>query len=153
MEIQRVNKNTEAFLTETVQSHQVFDYLIQKHKRADKIIISSFAITEAYVRRIIRNREFIGHIELYLDFTIASRNIRGAMFAEHNVDELWLTNNHSKVIYISSGSGASVAIMSNNATNNHRFESGVISSCPDLCGFFLRNFEEMKKKCVRLNGD
>jgi len=135
------------YLTDDVQSHQVFDFLLRKVKRADKLIIGSFAVTEAYVRRIIRNRNRIDHVELILDFTIASRNPRIMLFAEMNVDELYLTNNHSKFIYVRGSGREYVAIMSNNATNNHRFESGVILSDPVFIADFIQGIEKMKQQC------
>ena len=137
------------YLTDQVQSHDVFDFLLKKVKRADKMIIGSFAITEAYVRRIIRNRNRIGEVELLLDFTIASRNPRIMLFAENNVDELYLTNNHSKFIYVNGSGQQYVAIMSNNATNNHRFESGVILSDPEFIADFLDGIEKMKNECLK----
>ena len=88
------------YLNQHVQSHHVFDYMLDKIGGADKIIISSFAITEHYIRRIIRNRNRIGRVELVLDFTIATRNKSILLFAGKNTDAIYLTNNHSKVIYI-----------------------------------------------------
>lgn len=137
----------EWYLNDQVQSHHVFDLLLKKVKRADKLIIGSFAVTEAYVRRIIRNRHRIEHAELMLDFTIASRNPRIMLFAEMNVDALYLTNNHSKFIYVSGSGQEYVAIMSNNATNNHRYESGVILSSPVFIADFLQEIDKMKSEC------
>lgn len=137
------------YLNEQVQSHHVFDYLLDKYGRADKMIISSFAITEAYVRRIIRNRYRIGSIELILDFTIASRNPRVNLFASHNVDRLYLVNNHSKLIYLEQGGARCLAIMSNNATNNHRNESGLICEDPFVIGFFSAELERIKANAVQ----
>ena len=116
------------------------------------MVISSFAITEAYIRRIIRNRNRIGHITLFLDFTIATRNPRLTFFASSNVDELYLTNNHSKLIYVSGDNISRLALMSNNATNNHRFESGVILSNPNIVKYFADQITEMKNDSVLFNG-
>lgn len=137
------------YLNDQVQSHDVFDFLLKQVKRADKLIIGSFAVTEAYVRRIVRNRHRIGELSLFLDFTIASRNPRIMLFAEMNVDELYLTNNHSKFIYVSGSGKEYVAIMSNNATNNHRFESGVILSDPAFIAGFIQGIEKMKLQCLK----
>ena len=136
------------YLNQQVQSHTVFDFLLTKIQRADKIIINSFAVTEAYVRRIIRNRNQITDITLFLDFTIASRNPRGTLYAAHNVDRLFLTNNHSKFIYASGSGKEYLAIMSNNATNNHRYESGIILSNSIVIAEFLCKISEMETNCV-----
>lgn len=140
------------YLNQQVQSHHVFDYLLDKCNGADKMIVSSFAITEAYVRRIIRNRERITDITLFLDFTIASRNPRVNLYAARNVDRLFLANNHSKFIYISGSGMEYLAIMSNNATNNHRYESGIILSDSVFIAEFLTQTEGMKNECVLFDG-
>ena len=150
--ITEINSGFGLYLNQQVQSHDVFDYLLDKVERADKMIIGSFAVTEAYVRRIIRNRERIGDITLFLDFTIGSRNPRVTHYAAHNVDRLFLTNNHSKFIYTSGSGMEYLAIMSNNATNNHRYESGIILSDSVFISEFLAQIEGMKNECVLFDG-
>jgi len=112
------------------------------------MIVSSFAITEAYVRRIIRNRHRINDITLFLDFTIASRNPKISLYAANNVDRLFLTNNHSKFIYICRSGMEYLSIMSNNATNNHRYESGIILSDSVFIAEFLEQIKAMENDCV-----
>jgi len=121
-------------------------------KRADKMVISSFAISEALVRRIIRNRHRIDHLTLYLDFTIASRNPRMTMFAAKNVDELYLTNNHSKTIYTSGNGKEYLAVISNNATNNHRYECGLVIRSREVISYFREQYNQMKNDSVKWNG-
>ena len=140
------------FLSKQIQSHDVFDFLLDECKRADKMVISSFAITESYVRRIIRSRHRIDHLTLFLDFTIASRNPRMTMYAAKNVDELYLTNNHSKIIYAKADDKQYLAVMSNNATNNHRYESGLICSSNEVIEPFLAQLTEMKNDSVKWDG-
>lgn len=152
MKIPEIVNGIGYYLNKQIQSHTVFDYILDKVTRADTMIIGSFAITEAYVRRIIRNRHRIGDITLFLDFTIASRNPRITNFAAHNTDRLFLTNNHSKFIYASVSWMEYLAIMSNNATNNHRYESGIILSDSVFITEFLAQIEVMKNDCVLFDG-
>lgn len=117
---------TAFYLSRLVQSHHVFDLMLKTIERADELIVSSFAITETFIRRLIHNRQKLDDITLILDFTIASRNAAMTCFAAEHADRLLLTNNHSKTIYMRNGSAEILAVMSNNATNNQRFESGII---------------------------
>ena len=137
------------YCSQDIQSHDVFDHLLEKMGGADYMLISSFAITEAYIRRIIRNRDIIKNIELILDFTIATRNPRIVMYADHNVDGVFLANNHSKVIYVEKGGKSMVAVMSNNATNNYRFESGIIITDDLVARKFVEQINEMKGRSIR----
>ena len=148
MKIKETRSGIGWYLDNETQSHNVFDDLLYKCNGADTMVISSFAITESYVRRIIRNRYRIKHLTLFLDFTIASRNPRITLYAAQNVDELYLTNNHAKFIYIEKAGKKYIAGMSNNATNNHRFEFGFILSDPELITDFTRAIETMKTDCV-----
>lgn len=153
MKIPETSNGFALFLNQQVQSHHVFDTLLNKVKRADKMIISSFAVTEAYVRRIIKNRYRINQLTMFLDFTIASRNMGITCFAGSNVDELYLVNNHSKTIWVQSDDGAQyLAVMSNNATNNHRFECGFICSDPEIINLYLSQLEQMKLESVLFDG-
>jgi len=137
------------YINKQVQSHNVFDYMLDRAGVAELMILSSFAITEAYVRRIIKNRHRIQNIELILDFTIASRNPRITLFADRNVDALYLVNNHSKIIYVESGGECMAAVMSNNATNNHRYESGIIITDSQRASIIGEAFKQVKQECVR----
>lgn len=140
---------TAFFLSKQVASHHVFDFIINEMKRAETMVISSFAITDQYVRRLIRNQDSISRITLFLDFTIASRNARVTQFAALNVAELFLTNNHSKTIYAKNAGTEMLAVMSNNATNNLRYESGIIFRDHDLIPQFLTQYETMKTDSVQ----
>lgn len=139
-----LNNGTAPFLSKEIQSHDVFDFMLDELKRADKVVISSFAITEAYIRRLIKNSKRIGHVTLFIDVTIGTRNPRLTAYASMNVNELYLLNNHSKTIYMHVAGKELLAIMSNNATNNHRYESGIVFSDPDIIAQFVKQYDTMK---------
>lgn len=136
------------YLDNKIQAHHIFDDMLAEVGQADELIISSFAITEAWVRRLIRNRSQLNHITLILDFTVASRKARNTNFAAANVDELFLTKQHSKTIYMRSGANKMLAIISNNATNNQRFESGVIFRNHIAIEIYLQKIAVVKTESV-----
>lgn len=135
-------------LSREVQSHNVFDYILDECQRADKMIIGSFAMNEAYVRRIIRNRERISSIEVFLDLTVADRSPANTIYISENVDTLFLIQNHSKFIYCK-GKKEMLAVMSNNATNNHRYEVQVLTTNKHAIEGFLDYYETMKTESIR----
>jgi len=134
----KVREDTLVYVSNRLNSHDIFDYLIEKCEGADRLFVSSFAITETYIRRFIKNRSRIKHITLLLDFTVATRQTRISYFAYKNVDEFYICNNHSKIILIEN---KAVAIISNNATDNSRFESGIISFDPEV----IQTYSELIK--------
>ena len=137
----KVREDTLVYVSNRINSHDIFDYLIDKCEGADRLFVSSFAISETYIRRFIKNRYRINHRTLLLDFTVGTRQSRNTYFASKNVDELYLTNNHSKIILIEN---KAVAIMSNNATDNSRFESGLVSFNTELISEYSNLVELMK---------
>jgi len=139
-----LNNGTAPFLSKEIQSHDVFDFMLNELERADTVVVSSFAITEAYIRRLIKNSNRIGSITLFLDVTIGTRNPRLTAYASMNVSELYLLNNHSKTIYMSGSGKELLAVMSNNATNNHRYESGIVFSDQEIIRQFVHQYETMK---------
>ncbi len=147
--IEWIDNKLGLYLSQDIQAHHVFDFMIQELAGDLKIIVSSFAITEPWVRRLIRSRDRVNHITLFLDFTVASRKPRNTDYAARNVDELFLTNNHSKTIYMENGNDRILAMMSNNATNNRRFESGVLFKNHQAIELYLNYIELMKLECVK----
>lgn len=144
-----IDAHTAVYLTNNIQAHHIFDYMLEELTGDLKIIVSSFAITEPWVRRLIRNRDRIIHITLFLDFTVASRKPKNTDYTSMNVDELWLTNNHSKTIFMDNGSDRILSMMSNNATNNRRYESGVLFKNHKAIELYLQFVEQMKTDCVQ----
>lgn len=143
-----LSNGTAPFLSKEIQSHDVFDFMLNEIERADTVVISSFAITEAYIRRLIKNSYRIGHVSLFLDVTIGTRNPRLTGYAAMNVDELYLLNNHSKTIYMHGSEKELLAVMSNNATNNHRYESGIVFSDQEIIRQFVLQYNTMKAEGI-----
>ena len=147
-QISWVNDSLAFYLSPEVQSHHVFDNMLEHIERADEIIISSFAINDQWVRRLIRNRHLISHISLILDFTFASRNPAIATFAASNTEVLYLTANHSKTIFMRRANDRLLAVMSNNATSNQRYESGVILRNLPAIDVYLERMNHLKENAV-----
>jgi hypothetical protein len=143
------NDQVAFYLSPEIQSHHVFALMLDTLKRADETIISSFAITEGWVRRLIRYRQHLGDITLFLDFTVATRNPSNTNFAALNVDRVLLTNNHSKIIYMRSGLNEMLAVMSNNATNNQRYESGSIFKNHPVIDIYKKQLVTMKQQSAQ----
>jgi hypothetical protein len=149
--IKWVDQQTGIYLNNSIQAHHIFDFMMSEMLMVDQLVISSFAITEAWVRRLIRNREKIRNVVLFLDFTVASRKPRNTDYTAQNVNELWLTTNHSKTIYMKNETAEILALMSNNATNNKRFESGVVFRNHPAIKIYLEELENMKLNSVQWN--
>lgn len=148
-DIHWISEQVGIYLSNNIQAHHIFDYMYNELSADAKLILSSFAITEPWVRRLIRSRDRISHITLFLDFTVASRKPRNTDYVARNVDQLYLTNNHSKTIFMDDGRTRILSLMSNNATNNKRYESGVLFKNNPCIDLYLQDIEKMKLECVQ----
>lgn len=121
---------------DTVQSHHVFDFCLRDVDYANETIISSFAINEAFVRRLVKNRKRLGRLIIIWDTTMATRNISTLLFLNKQADAIYLTPNHSKIISMQCDSKNVVAVSSVNTTGNYRVEGGLVTSESSLVHFY-----------------
>jgi len=126
-----------------VQSHHVFDFCLGYVERADDCIISSFALNESFIRRLVKNREKLGNLVVIWDSNMATQNIGKLLFAAKNTNKLLLTNNHSKVLYMANNQKQCIAVSSVNTTGNYRYEAGFITTDVHLVEFYKSKLDEL----------
>lgn len=119
-----------------VQSHHVFDFCLEHIACAEETIISSFAINEAFVKRLIKHRKRLGKISVIWDSTLATRNIKTLLLLDKHVNTINLIGNHSKMISMRSDHQHVVAVSSVNTTGNYRYEGGLITSQATLTNYY-----------------
>ncbi|MDR1984088.1 MAG: hypothetical protein LBQ28_04625 [Prevotellaceae bacterium] len=127
----------------------IVNTLISKVERADKLTICSFAVAEAFARKLLRERSKIKHLTLMLDFTIAKRHRSNLLFLEQVADEIYLCNTHAKLVLLESPDVSGVAVMSANATMNLRYECGFISYEKNLIDTVINDLNNMKQNAIR----
>ena len=123
--------------------------MLTKAGRADELTICSFAMAEAFARRLLQVRSKIGRLVIVLDFTIAQRHRRTLLFLHEVADEIYLCNTHAKMILVESADYTAAALMSANATMNYRYECGYITTQIYDIIDIKRQLEEMKANAVR----
>lgn len=113
--------------------------------------MTSFSISEEFIRKIYRFREKynFGSIELFLDAKATAKVSKLNLFLKNTFDDVYLTNNHGKVILFDSDPLVSICT-SQNQTRGNRKEAHVISTDTDCFASFFLSVEEMKKTAVRL---
>jgi membrane-bound acyltransferase YfiQ involved in biofilm formation len=70
--------------------------------RADKLTICSFAVAEAFARKLLKQQAKIAHLTLLLDFTIAKRHRNNLLFLSNIANEIYLCNTHAKLVLLES---------------------------------------------------
>ncbi len=132
-----------------VQSHHVFDFCLANIEYADETIISSFAINEAFVRRLVRNRNQLGKLSIIWDSTMATRNPKILLFLANNVDAIYLVANHSKMISMKRSDKHIVSVSSINTTGNYRYEGGLITANETLTNYYHSELQKVIKNSIK----
>lgn len=130
-----INDEFAPFLNK-VQSHHVFDFCLSNIKYADETIISSFAINEAFVRRLFKHRDKLGKLTIIWDSTMATRSPKILLFLAQNADAIYIVPNHSKMISMKRTGKHIVSASSINTTGNYRYEGGIITTNKQLVDYY-----------------
>lgn len=143
---------TELFLART-EAWKQLESMLDRAGRADELTVCSFAMSEGFARRLVRERRRIGKLIVILDFTIATRKRAQMLFFTTVADELYLCNTHAKLIFVESECYTGVCALSANATMNYRYECGIVSDELTVIEQARQNLETMKHDGQRVTRD
>lgn len=152
MEIKPVLENPlQAFYTDKFQLYDIIEVILSQLPYCKELTMTSFSISEEFTRKIYRFREqfFINEINLFLDTKAAAKVQKLNLFLKNTFDNVYLTNNHGKVIIFDSDPRVSICT-SQNQTRGNRKESHVITTDSKLYNLFTNAICEMKCKAVKL---
>jgi uncharacterized membrane protein len=142
----------QAFYTDKFQLFDVIEVLLhQLFGKCNVLYMTSFSISEEFIRKIWKfKQEFeIGKIVLILDSKAAIKVSKLLYFAKNVFDEIYLTNNHGKVILFDSSQYISICT-SQNQTRGNRKESTIITIDLNCYQSFYNEIQEMIKIGVKL---
>ncbi len=93
--------------------------------------ITTFSTSEEFLRRIhhLRQQGLITHARLVTDLKASHKTAILFPFMKQMFDEVYLAQNHSKVVLFDAVDGHHVSVItSQNQTRGNRFESGIITT-------------------------
>lgn len=141
----------QAFYTEKFQLFDIIEVILSQLPACEELIMTSFSISEEFTRKIFRFRKAynLKRIVLFLDTKAASKVQKLNLFLKNTFDDVYLTNNHGKVILFYSDPPVSICT-SQNQTRGNRKESHVICTGSDIFETLHNTVSEMKKTAVKL---
>ena len=141
------DKPLQAYLTNTLQVADVVEWCMEQTTGMFTIRQTSFSISEEFIRRLyhLRRQGKIKSIQLLLDHKATNKTLRLWPFMVQAIDNIFLTDNHSKLILIESDSDhMRVAIItSQNLTRGNRHESAIITTDQEVYATLLHSFQDM----------
>lgn len=141
------DKPLQAYLTNTLQVADVVEWCMEQMMGMFTIRQTSFSISEEFLRRLyhLRRQGKIKDIHLLLDHKATNKTLRLWSFMVQAIDNIFLTDNHSKLILIESDTDPMrVAIItSQNLTRGNRHESAIITTDTEVYATLLTSFQDM----------
>lgn len=150
--IKPVSENpVQAFYTDKFQLYDIIEVILSQLPICEELTMTSFSISEEFTRKIFRFRETynLKRIVLFLDTKAAIKVQKLNLFLKNTFDNVYLTNNHGKVILFDSDPLVSICT-SQNQTRGNRKESHVICTGSEIFETLHNTVSEMKKTAVKL---
>ena len=151
--IKPVSENpVQAFYTDKFQLFDIMEELLkQLPGKCNIIYITSFSISEEFIRKIWKFKQEmdIGQIVVILDGKAAVKISKLLHFAKNVFDEVYLTNNHGKVILFECMLPVAICT-SQNQTRGNRKESTIITTDAGCYQSFYDEIREMIKPGIKL---
>lgn len=135
----------QAYFSNRVQIADVMEWVLQQIGKAD-VVISTFSTSEEFIRRVVRlkSKGLIGGCSLFCDIRAARKTLAIYNFIKSTFDNVYLCENHSKVLLFRGSTKMVVIITSQNQTRGDRFECGAISTMGDIITTLEESLEELK---------
>lgn len=144
----------QAYLDNRIQLFDVIEKILIETGPAD-INITTFSTSEEFLRKIYRFKEkgFIRRATMITDLKASKKTMNLYHFISNVFDDVYLGENHSKVILITNDRWRVSVCTSQNQTRGNRTESGIITTNIDVFETLYKSMSELiTDKCIHLNG-
>lgn len=144
----------QVYLTNELQVADVLEWILAQVGRSE-VWQTSFSISEEFLRRLffIEKEGRVSQFNLILDHKATQKTLRLWPFICQTMQQVYLADNHSKVLLVLSETGQKVAVLtSQNLTRGNRVESALVTTDTALFEVFHREILALiKNKTVPLN--
>lgn len=124
----------QVYLTNELQLADVLEWILEQVGKAE-VWQTSFSISEEFLRRLyfIEESGMVSRFSLIIDFKATQKTLRLWPFICQTMQDVYLADNHSKVLLVQSEKGDKVTVLtSQNLTRGNRYESALVSTDPML---------------------
>lgn len=144
----------QAYLDNRIQLFDIIEKILSETGPAE-IYISTFSTSEEFLRRIykLRQKGLITKATMLTDLKASRKTINLYTFISSVFDDVFLSENHSKVILIRNSNWMVSICTSQNQTRGNRTESGMITTDPRIFLDLQTRFSEIvNTKAIQLDG-
>lgn len=144
----------QAYLDTRLQLFDVLEFILLQTGPA-KVYVSTFSTSEEFLRRLfsLRKRDLILHAVLMADLKAAKKTVNLYTFMDTVFDDVYLTENHSKVLLVENDKWMVTVVTSQNQTRGNRTECSIITTQPDIYFTLREQFSDIiNTRSIHLNG-
>lgn len=140
------------FSTGTTQLYHIVEDLLLQSGKAD-VFISSFTVAEEFIRQLhnLKEKNLINRLDLLIDNRSAKKTLHLSYFLFSVANEVYLANNHSKIILIKNENFKIAVVTSQNQTRGNRYEAGIITTLNDTYDYFSKNIDNEINNYLKLS--
>lgn len=136
----------QAYMSDLLQVADIMQWILGQTGPAD-IVLTSFSISEEFLRRLffLEKSGLVRSLDIVLDFKATHKTLVLWPFIAQTVRNCHLASNHSKLLLVGNDSWTVSAVMSQNLTRGNRFESGFLSTSPDVYRVLKKQTDDLIK--------
>ena len=136
------DKPQQAYMSNLLQVADILQWILDQTGAAS-VKMASFSISEEFLRRLffIEKSGLIKDIDIVLDFKATNKTLILWPFIEQTVKNCYLASSHAKVLLVGNDRWTVSVVMSQNLTRGNRFESGFISTSPEVFSTLTEQLE------------
>ncbi len=123
----------QAYMSNLLQVADILQWILDQTGPAT-VKMASFSISEEFLRRLffIEKSGLIKDIDIILDFKATNKTLILWPFIAQTVRNCYLASSHAKILLVGNDHWTVSVVMSQNLTRGNRFESGFISTSPEV---------------------
>lgn len=144
----------QSYLGTGVHTLGLLGWILEQVGRAD-VYVSTYSTSEDFLSGFLnlRKRKLVGHAVLLADVKASRKTAKLEALMSECFDEVYLGENHSKVVLVQSEAGKTVSVVtSQNQTYGGRAECTVVSTSPEMYYDIYCGFDKLLNNSVKLNG-
>ncbi|MGN0236751.1 MAG: hypothetical protein ACI4AK_01485 [Lepagella sp.] len=138
------DKPQQAYMSNLLQVADILQWILDQTGKAS-VKMASFSISEEFLRRLfmIKKSGLITDIDIVLDFKATNKTLILWPFIAQTVQNCYLSSSHAKIILVANDQWKISVILSQNLTRGNRFESGFITTTPEIYDTLREQFENV----------
>jgi len=144
----------QAYLDNRIQLFDILEKILIEMGPAD-VYITTFSTSEEFLRKIYRFKEngLIRRATMVTDLKASKKTMKLYHFISNVFDEVYLGENHSKVILIMNSKWNVSVCTSQNQTRGNRTEGGIITTDIHVFNSLYKSLSHLiSEKTIQLNG-